>query len=80
MRVRWMPAETVIRRLTGANRSGTVAFATEAGLYQAAGWPTIVIGPGDIAQAHQPDEYVTRDQMAAAAVFLGRVADWAAAA
>jgi acetylornithine deacetylase len=69
-------AEALARRLTGANRTGAVAFGTEAGLYQRAGMPTVVIGPGDIAVAHRPNEYVTRDQLALGAAFLERVADW----
>ncbi len=70
-------AETVIRQITGRNASGTVPFATEAGLFQAAGFSTVVIGPGDIAQAHQPDESIGLDDLAAGAAFLSRLADWA---
>ena len=54
-------------------RSGSttlVAFGTEAGLFQQAGIPTVVCGPGHIAQAHQADEYVTLDQLAAGERFL----------
>ncbi|MGP1394447.1 MAG: acetylornithine deacetylase [Inquilinaceae bacterium] len=71
------PAELFARQLTGANRATTVAFATEAGLFQRAGLPTIIIGPGDIAQAHQPNEFLTLDQLAQGQAFLDRVADWA---
>ena len=35
-----------------------MSYGTEAGLFQQAGWSTVVCGPGDIAQAHQPDEYI----------------------
>lgn len=46
-------------------RSGThVAFTTEGGLYQAAGIPTVICGPGDIAQAHTADEFITVEQLA----------------
>ena len=71
------PAETLARQLTGANTQGTVAFATEAGLFQRAGISAVVLGPGDIAQAHKPDEFITRDQLAAGTAFLDRLADWA---
>jgi len=71
-------AETLARSLTGANESGTVPFGTEAGVFQQAGISAIVIGPGDIAQAHQPDEYLTRRQLAAGADFLLKLADRAA--
>ena len=70
-------AETVVRQITGRNAGGTVPFATEAGLFQDAGFSTVVIGPGDIAQAHQPDESIGLDDLAAGAAFLGRLADWA---
>jgi type III restriction enzyme len=43
---------------------------TEAGLFKAAGIPTVVCGPGEIAQAHQPDEYVTLEQLARCERFL----------
>src|SRR3546814_9297667 len=52
------PAAALMRRLTGANATIGVASTTEAGLFQRALIPAIVCGPGDIAQAHQPDEYV----------------------
>ena len=64
-----------IRQLTGANHAGKVSYATEGGIYQNAGIPTIVCGPGDIAQAHRPDEFVTEDQMALCDRFLRRLID-----
>lgn len=67
------PAEALARELTGQNAATTVAFATEAGLFQEAGIPAVVIGPGSIAQAHQPDEYVTLDQLAQAEAFLRKL-------
>ncbi len=51
-------AERLMRRITGDNGTHVVAYGTEAGLFQRVGWSTIVCGPGDIAQAHQPDEYL----------------------
>ncbi|MEE8515363.1 MAG: acetylornithine deacetylase [Alphaproteobacteria bacterium] len=56
--------------LTGDNAPGHISFATEAGLYQEAAIPTIVCGPGDIKDAHRPDEFVTRDQITACEDFL----------
>jgi acetylornithine deacetylase len=66
------PDETVRQalRLSGTNRPGVVSFATEAGLYQRAGVPAIVCGPGDIAQAHRPDEYVAVEQLDKCEAFL----------
>jgi acetylornithine deacetylase len=42
-------------------------------LFQAQGISTVVCGPGSIAQAHKPDEYVTRDQMAQCLAMIGRL-------
>ena len=72
------PAEALARQLTGVNTTTTVSFATEAGLYQQAGIPAIVCGPGSIAVAHQPDEFISRAELAAGAAFLDRLLDWAA--
>ena len=70
------PAEALARRLTGANRVTAVSFATEAGLYQEAGIPAVVCGPGSIAVAHKPDEFITRDELASGQAFLDRLLDW----
>jgi acetylornithine deacetylase len=67
-------AETLALRLAGRNRTATVPFGTEAGHYQAAGIPTVVCGPGSIDQAHQPDEYITLEQLAAGEAFMRRLA------
>jgi acetylornithine deacetylase len=64
------PAVLLARRLAGAQATTLVAFGTEAGLFQRAGIPTVVCGPGHIAQAHQADEYVSLEQLAAAERFL----------
>ncbi len=71
-------AEQLIRHLTGLNVSGTVAFGTEAGLFQQAGIPGVIFGPGSIQQAHQPDEFIEVSQMAACVRFLDRLIDWCA--
>ena len=51
-----------------------VAFGTEAGLFHRAGISTVVCGPGFIDQAHQPDEFVSLDQLALCEAFLQRLA------
>jgi acetylornithine deacetylase len=71
-------AEALARRLTGANRSGTVAYGTEAGHFQRSGISAVVCGPGDIEQAHKPDEFVALDQLAQCESFLARLKEWAA--
>jgi acetylornithine deacetylase len=52
---------------------GAVGFATEASVFQRAGIPTVVIGPGSIEQAHKPDEYISYDQVAACETFFTRM-------
>ena len=71
------PAEALARRLTGLNTTTTVSFASEAGLYQEAGIPAIVCGPGSIEVAHKPDEFITRAELAAGQAFLDRLLEWA---
>ncbi len=66
-------AERLARRLTGDNGSHVVAYGTEGGQFQQAGWSTIVCGPGDIAQAHQPDEFIAVSQMAAGEGFIRKL-------
>jgi len=63
-------AEALSRRLTGDNASHVVAYGTEGGLFQAEGWSTVVCGPGDIAQAHQPDEFLSIAQLDAGTRFV----------
>jgi acetylornithine deacetylase len=71
------PAEALARQMTGINETTTIAFATEAGLFQTAGIPAVICGPGSIAVAHQPNEYITREQLAAGGDFLDRLVTWA---
>ncbi|HWK46268.1 MAG TPA: acetylornithine deacetylase [Stellaceae bacterium] len=69
-------AEALVRHLTGGNRSGVVAFGTEAGLFQAAGMSAVVCGPGSIDQAHKPDEFISLEQFAAGGQFMSKLATW----
>jgi acetylornithine deacetylase len=64
-------------RLAGHNETHAVSYATEAGLFQEAGSPSVVIGPGDIAQAHAADEFIAKDQLDKCMVFLDRLGAWA---
>ncbi len=66
-------AERLARRLTGDNGSHVVSYGTEAGIFQDAGWSAIVCGPGDIAQAHQPDEYIEVAELEAGERLLRRL-------
>ena len=66
-------AEALARRITGDNGTHVVSYGTEGGQFQRHGFSTVICGPGDIAQAHQPDEYLTIAQFDAGARFLDRV-------
>jgi len=59
----------------GARDTGKVSFGSEAALFQNAGIPAILCGPGHIAQAHQPNEWVTLEQLALCEAFMRRLAD-----
>jgi acetylornithine deacetylase len=65
--------------LTGSNDTHAVSYGTEAGLFEVAGVPTAICGPGAIAQAHTADEFVTADQLQACMGFLRRLAEQASA-
>ena len=66
-------AEILARALTGDNETRAVAYAAEAGLFQRAGIPAIICGPGSIEQAHQPDEWIERSQIEEGALFMQRL-------
>ncbi|GGG81748.1 acetylornithine deacetylase [Salipiger pallidus] len=56
-------ARDLIAQLTGQNEASVVPFGTEAGLFQEMGMSVVLCGPGSIAQAHKPDEFVARGQL-----------------
>jgi acetylornithine deacetylase len=58
-------AVALARQLLGDQPTSVVSFGTEAGIYQAAGIPTVVCGPGSIEMAHRPDEYIEISQLEA---------------
>jgi acetylornithine deacetylase len=53
--------------------NGAVSYGTEGGLFQAAGIPTVICGPGDIEQAHRPNEFVSLAQLAQCEAFMQRL-------
>ena len=59
--------------LSRSKTVGAVSYGTEAGLFQRAGIPTVVCGPGNIEQAHRPNEFVALDQLAQCEAFLLRL-------
>jgi acetylornithine deacetylase len=54
---------------------GKVSYGTEAGLFQKMGVPTVICGPGDIAEAHRPNEFVALEQLAQCEAFMNRILD-----
>ena len=63
-------AEVLARALTGDNALHVASYAAEAGLFQQADFSVVLCGPGSIAQAHQPDEWIEESQIAAGADFM----------
>lgn len=64
------PAADLAKAITGLNSTGVVSYCAEAGQFQEAGFSTVICGPGSIDQAHQPNEYVSIDQLAEGKAFL----------
>lgn len=64
------PVTRLAQQLAGEQGTTLVAFGTEAGLFKNAGISTVVCGPGSIRQAHQPDEYVSLEQLARCEAFM----------
>lgn len=70
-------AEKLCARLQGLEDEGTaVPYGAEAGQFQAAGFSTVICGPGSIAQAHKPDEFIELSQIEAGARFMSRLVDF----
>ena len=68
-------AEAIVRRLTGDNATHVVSYGTEAGQFQEAGYSSVICGPGDIAQAHQADEFIEIEQFRSGERFMARLVD-----
>lgn len=71
------PAVKLACAITGSNRTHSVSYGTEAGLFQGAGIPAVICGPGSISQAHRADEFIAIEQLDQCAAFLERlIAHW----
>jgi acetylornithine deacetylase len=71
-------SDAIVRLAASLSRNkpnGAVSYGTEAGLFQRAGIPTVVCGPGSIEEAHRPNEYVSLQQLAQCEAFLLRLMD-----
>ena len=66
-------AEALARRLTGDNGRHTVSYGTDGGYFQEQGFSVVVCGPGSIAQAHKPDEFIELSEFNAGATMLARL-------
>ena len=60
-------------QLSNNSTVGKVSYGTEAGLFQEMGVPTVICGPGDIAEAHRPNEFVALEQLAQCEAFMGKI-------
>ena len=67
------PATNLALALTGSNATAKVSFATEASAFQQDGIAAVVCGPGSIAQAHQPDEFIALEQIEAGTAFMRKL-------
>ena len=66
-------AARLLALLSGSTEFGTVAFGTEGGLFDQAGVPTVVCGPGSMDQGHKPDEFITLEQLTRCDAMLARL-------
>ncbi len=64
----------LIKRISGHSTTGTVAYAAEAGQFSRAGFPSVICGPGDIAQAHRANEFVAVEQLEGCVRMIERLA------
>ena len=72
-------AVSLALKLAGQNERFAVSYGTEGGLFERAGFPSVVIGPGSIEQAHAADEFVEESELEKCSAFLDRLADHAEA-
>jgi acetylornithine deacetylase len=68
------PAEHLALHLANANSTHAVSYCTEAGLFQQIGIPAVICGPGNIEQAHKPDEFIDVSELRKCEGFMGRLA------
>ncbi|WP_321847179.1 acetylornithine deacetylase [Paraburkholderia bannensis] len=71
-------AARLLAHISGSTDFGTVAFGTEGGLFEQAGIPTVVCGPGSMDQGHKPDEFIAETQLADCDAMLARLAKYLA--
>ncbi|MBT3396697.1 MAG: acetylornithine deacetylase, partial [Alphaproteobacteria bacterium] len=67
------PATSLALDLAATNLTAKVSYGSEAGIFQGAGFSTVLCGPGDIADAHIPNESIAISQIDACNAFMGRL-------
>jgi len=67
------PGVRLVKQLTGQNGVESVVYGAEAGQFQEAGYSVVMCGPGSIDQAHQPDEYISLEQVQSGTEFMRRL-------
>lgn len=67
------PVVALVQNLSGSNELEKVSFATEAGIFNEKGVPTVVCGPGSITQAHKPNEFIAKEQILKCEHFIDRL-------
>jgi acetylornithine deacetylase len=65
--------EAIALEITRNTKTGAAPYYTEGAIYNESGIPTVVCGPGDIDQAHRPNEYITREQLDQGVPFLAKL-------
>jgi acetylornithine deacetylase len=70
------PAVALVKRLTGQNDLECVPYGAEAGQFQEAGHSVVMCGPGSIDQAHQPDEFISLEQVEEGTRFIRRLIEY----
>lgn len=73
------PLLALVRACGARGAPARVSYGTEAGVFERAGIASLVCGPGDVAQAHQPEEWIAEAELAACARFLDRLGEHLAA-
>ena len=71
-------SDAIVQLAVGLSRNkpnGAVSYGTEAGLFHQAGIPSVICGPGDIEQAHRPNEFVALEQLAQCEQFMTRLVE-----
>ena len=61
------------RRTLGSDHLAAVPWASNAGVFHAAGVPSVLFGPGSIRQAHTADEHIALDEVVRAAAVYAEI-------